>query len=73
MYQRVLGLSGGSEANADCEADDPADGDEDQRGAHRDAEEAVPDPSDREKLDEYFTSVGLTNGVKIKWLERPWQ
>src|SRR6201987_875859 len=53
VYQRVFAPLGRAEANADREADAPADRDEQQRGTHRDAKEAVPDPRDREQLDRH--------------------
>src|SRR2546423_14926715 len=48
-----FGVLGHAEANADRQADDPTDRDEEQRGAHRDPEEAIPDPRDREQLDRH--------------------
>src|SRR5437763_12018420 len=49
--RRRPGLSADPEAHADREADDAPDGNEDQRGAHRDPEAAVADPRDREELE----------------------
>src|SRR3954452_10931190 len=67
MAGKVLSMA---QQHPDGGDDDAAEGDLDQRGAHRDAEEALADPGDRGQLDRDHDVGDLQRGREVPDQER---